>query len=1042
MGFAIARFGLDNTRFTATFLILTLVAGLGQFLIFPRQEDPAIVIREAVITTQYPGMAPADVELLITRPIEAELRTMPQIKDLWSDSKPGESVLHVSLRDQYDHLDQVWQRMRNKLLDLQPSLPEGTLGPFVNDELGVVSMATIALWSDGFSLAEMQETALEIRDRLYTLEGIREVSLWGLHDEWVLLDFSAAKLAQTGINLGQIVDTLTRQNRILPGGRFAVAGQEVLVAPSGHFRAFEDIGQVLIQVPNTTQSVPLKDLLEIRRGYAEPAEDKAYFNGRRAIMIDVSAIPGINTVAFGQRLRARVGDLESRLPIGYRLEFATFQPELVEQAVNGALVNVYQTLVIVLVVVMLFLGLRTGLIVGAFVPLVLLFGLLFMRLFGIAFERISIASAIIALGMLVDNAIVNAEQIRSLLAAGTARAEACLTASRKLAIPLLTSSLTTILAFVPMLLLEGSAGEYAFSLPMVVIILLLSSWFLAMYQIPFLSYWFLRAPSPPAASAGAPPREGRLVAGYRRLLRGLLRARYGVILATLGMLVGGGWIAASRVVPEMFGYAERNQFLVYLDHPAGYSLEATDEQVRQFTAWLRDPAENPEITDVVAYVGNGGPRFILVLDPFDPDPHRSFLLVNTQRNDQVAEVVERVRDQAPARFPAVDVRVKRMWTNGEDPGLVEIRLKGEDAEILYAKGRELTDRLRALPGTRNVRNNWENKILQATVEIDQARARRVGISTAEVGDSLQTFLDGLAPTTYREGEQEIPLVLRARAEERDEGGDFVNVRIRSQGGETDIPLSQVAVVQPGWEFMRIARHNQERCVTIELTHDWLLAPQLLEAVRPEIEALQLTEDFHWEVGGEVEFAQDTVPRLLQWVPHCLLAMFLLLLWQFNSLRNTLLMFFTLPLAFCGAILGLLGFQAPFDFFGILGLLSLAGIIINNGIVLIDEIETRRRQETDAYRALVEATLSRFRPIWMTTITTLLGVLPLILSQDPVFYSMAILIASGLLFGTVLSLGVVPVFYATLFGIRPQPAAPPPPAGAPADSSTTASGIPS
>ncbi len=1012
----ITRFGLDATRVTIVFIAMVLVGGLLKFATFPRQEDPPIVIREVVVSAMFPGMNPEDVGQLITRRIEAELRAMPEIEDIWSDSKTGVAIVHADTADEYDDVDAIWQRVRNRMLDLAPSLPAGTVGPFVNDEFGLVAVSTIALWSEGFTMGEMREVARDVRDRLYELDGIRKVELWGVHEEQVFLEFATAELSQLGISIEDIIGTLRRQNVVLPGGRYTVSGQDIIIEPSGSFQSIEDIENVLLAVPGTEQSVPLKDLLRIRRGFAEPASDLAYFNGKRAIVISVSITPGVNAVEFGERLKEKVLDLEARLPIGQVLDFATFQPALVQQAVDGALSNVYQTLVIVLIVVVAFLGMRTGLIVGSFVPMTMLMGLILMSFFGIELERISIASAIIALGMLVDNGIVTAEDIRNRLENGEERRTACLNTAGSLSVPLLTSSLTTILAFVPILMLTGQTGEYAFSLPVVVTILLLSSWFLSMYMTPFMCYHFMKVEVKAGGESAAAPYSGSVYVAYRGLLGKLLDKRYLVLVATFAVLAAGGFVG-SKLVREMFGHSDRNQFLIYVDLPAGYSIESTDEVLQRLTGWLSDESVNPEITGTIAYAGTGGPRFVLVLAPFDPDPHRAFIIANTETGDQVVEVAERVRSYIASSLPGVEGRVKRMWTTGEEPGFVEIRLYGSDPWPLYGKGVEFTDRLRAMPGITDIRNNWENTVIKAPVLIDQARARRAGISSRQVANSLQAFIDGIKASEYREGDQAIPIIMQSVAEERSRGSDIYNVRVLGgkQGG--DVPLSQIGDFSGGWEFSRIARRNQERAVTVEFKHEVLKAPELLEAVIPEIEALGLGEDFRWEVGGEIEQQAETMPKLFRYLPHCVFLIILLLIWQFNSFRRPGIILFTLPLAFVGALVGLFVFRAPFDFFGILGLLSLAGIIINNGIVLIDRIDIERNEGRDAYTAVIEAAVSRFRPICMTTITTILGVMPLIISHDPVFYSLALIIATGLAFGTLLTLGVVPVLYAVLFDAK-------------------------
>ena len=1018
----ITRFGLDSPRLTLVFIALVILAGIGQFINFPRQEDPPILIREVVVTAQFPGMSPEDVEQLITRHIEDDLRAMPEIDDIWSDSKTGIAVIHADTADRYDDVGAIWQKVRNRMLDLAPSLPKGTIGPVVNDEFGLVAVATIALTGEGFGMDEMRDTAWDLRDRLYELEGIRKIELWGVHDERVFLEYSATKLAQLGVSIDGIVKTLVDQNVVLPGGLFNVSGENLIIEPSGNFRSIEDIENLLVAVPGTQQSIFLKDVLNVRRGFAEPPKDLAFYNGERAIVISLSVIPGVNAVAFGEDLKARVNDLQANLPIGYSLDFATFQPDLVQKAVGGALLNVYQTLVIVLVVVIAFLGLRTGLIVGSFVPMTMLLGLIVMRFAGVELERISIASTIIALGMLVDNGIVTAEEIRNRLDAGEERRAACLNTAKALSVPLLTSSLTTIIAFMPIYLLTGDVGEYAVSLPVVIIILLMGSWFLSMYLTPYMCYWFMKPPKKEEGKDSPDdPYGGRIYVAYRALLASLIKGRYAVLAVIFAVLVGGGYLG-STLVREMFGHSDRNQFLIYVDLPAGYNIDTTQDVVQRLTDWLEDDEANPDITGSIAYVGTGGPRFVLVLAPFDPDPHRAFIIATTETGEQVPEAAERVRRFIAEQLPEAEGRVKRMWTTGPEPGFVEVRLYGPDVARLYEKGQEFTDALRAMPGTVDVRNNAENTVIKAEVIVDQTQARRVGVSSKEIANSLQAHIDGIRATDYREDDQAIPVVVRSQKQERDVGSDFYDVGVNSGAVGRVVPLSQIASINGAWEYSRISRRNQARVLTVEFKHETMKAMELLTAVTPDIESLNLGEGYHWEVGGEIEKQGETIPKLAKWLPHCAILMVVLLIWQFNSFRRPFIIAFTLPLAFIGAFIGLVLFRAPFDFFGILGLLSLAGIIINNGIVLIDRIDQERNAGRDAYNAVIEATVSRFRPIWMTTITTILGVMPLIISHDPVFYSLALIIATGLAFATVLTLGVVPVLYAVLFKVKQVQAA--------------------
>jgi multidrug efflux pump subunit AcrB len=1016
----ITRFALDTQRLTIVFIVTVVIFGLLQFLDFPRQEDPPIVIREIVVTAFFPGMEPADMEDLITRKLEEQIRTLPEIDEIWSDSKTGACIIHAETRDEYENLDVIWQKVRNKMSDIKPDLPEGTIGPFVNDEFGLTAVATIALWSDGFSMADMRLVARDIRDRLYELEGIRKVELYGVQEEQVFLHYSTTRLDQFGIKGTDLYNTLVQQNVVLPSGRIDAAGQDIVVEPTGNFKSIEDIENLLITIPDTQQTIKLKDILTVVRGYEDPPRSLAYYNGHPSIVISVSITPGVNSVDFGDRLKAKVAALEDDLPIGYVMEFATFQPDLVEVAVNGALSNVYQTLVIVLVVVMLFLGMRTGMIVGSFVPLTMMLGMIIMYGFGIELERVSIASAIIALGMLVDNGIVIAEDIRSRMERGEEKREACLASGRTLAIPLLTSSLTTILAFVPMLLIDGQTGEYAYSLPMVVIILLLSSWFLSMYMTPCMCFWFMKVDTKKKSgrkqAEGKDPYDGKFYRVYRGLLTVILRMRYMVVIAGAAVLVIGG-IVGSLLTKEFFGPSERNQFLVYLDMPAGTRIGATDQAVQQLTTWLADDETNPEITSTIAYVGTGGPRFFLVLSPVDPDPNVAFLVVNTQTPDQVPPLVEKTRTYIADHIPGANGRVKRMWMGSQEPGFLEIRLKGMDPEVLYAKGNQLTAAIKALPGSLDVRSNWWNKVFKVRILVDQTRARRAGVTSEDIALSLQGHMDGLKVTEYREGDLAIPVMARSMAEDRETLNDLWNLSVGSRHTGNRVPLTQIADISAEWDFNRIARHDQERTLTVEAKHETLKAEELLETVEPMIAALDLGEDYRWEVGGEIESRNETLGKLARFLPTCVFGIVVLLIWQFNSFRRPAIIFFTIPLAFTGAFFGLVIMRAPFDFFGMLGLLSLAGVIINNGIVLIDKIDTETAAGAPPTEAIMTAAMSRFRPILMTTVTTVLGVMPLIISVDPLFYAMAVILGAGLIFGTVLTLGLVPALYAVFYRVK-------------------------
>ncbi len=1024
----ITEFAISINRITILVLIGIPLLGLLVFLDYPRQEDPSIEIRQAVVTAFQPGMNVYLFEDLITRRLEEKIREIGEVKDLWSSTKDGRTIIHVEVADWVSGADipAVWQDLRNKMSDVAPELPAGTTGPFVNDRFGLTAVATIALWSDGFSLEDMRRVARDVRRQLDGLRGVETIELFGVQQERVFLDVSNARLAQLGIQPNVIVDTLRAQNLILPGGVINAEGQNIIIEPSGAFRDVSDIESVLIPIPASGQTIPLKDVAHVTRDYVDPPDRPVFYNGQPAIVISVSLLDGVNAVEFGDRLTRRIKEIEQTLPLGYVLEYATYQPALVERAVNGAVSNLAQTLIIVLIVVVLFLGIRTGLIVGSFIPMTMLLALVGMSIWNVELQRMSIATMIIALGMMVDNAIVIAESMRNRFEAGEDRKEAAIATGRELGLPLLTSTLTTILAFMPIALAEGSAGEYTLSLGQVVILVLLGSWFMSLYMTPTMSFWFLKVKQRDGASAGneAALYDSGFYRSYRRVLETILRHRILCLAGVLAFLAG-TILAARWLTNEFFPPNDRNQFLAYVDLEAGSHIDETARVLQTLGAWLHDKSVNPEVTNTVAYAGSGGPRFFLSLAPINPDPHVSFMLVETESNEQVPEVIERTRRFILDNYPEAEGRVTAMWLGPTETGLVEVRISGPDEHVLQAKADALLRAFHAVPGTIDIRQDWENPVLTVKVVVDQARARRAEVTSADIATSLNAFVSGGRVTDYREGDSVIPVVLRGDEDERTQLASLFGINVYSQATGRNVPLSQVADISGVWAPYRINRRNLARTITVSAKHPHLKADQLLEEVQPALANLDLPPSYHWEIGGELEGAAEARGHLFANFPLAGFLILLLLVWQFNSFRRAGIILFSIPLAFSGAVLALLAFGAPFGFMPLLGLLSLAGIITNNGIVLIDSIERNRTNGLDTYSAIVQAAISRLRPILLMTITTIPGLMPLIVWRDPLFYGLAIVIAGGVLIGTVLTLIVTPVMYSLLFRApAPTPSAAP------------------
>jgi multidrug efflux pump subunit AcrB len=1016
----ITAFSLNNSRTVIMTLLVVIVGGISAFISLPKLEDPYITIREAVVVATYPGMPVEQVERLITRPIEEEIRSIGEVDEIKdSTSKVGESLIHVTIRDEVpsENLPATWKLLRNRMADVVPRLPEGTNGPMVNDTFGDTSVATIALWSDGFSMAQMHETARQIRERLNLLDGIMKVDLTGVQDERIYLEMSNARITQLGIDLADIGRTLREQNVLLPGGSLNLEGVDVILETQGRFQSMEEIEEVLIPISGTRATIPLRDIATVRRGYVEPIDNPAYYNGHQAIVLSVFLLGGVDAVEFGERLKQKVGEIEQSLPWGYELEFATYQPTLIKKSVNGMVINVIESVIIVLGVVMLLLGFRTGLIVGSFIPLVMLFGILVMSVLGINIERMSLATMIIALGMFVDNAIVVSDDIKVNLATGMDRKEAVLKTGSSLTIPLLTSTLTTVFAFGPILLQIGQAGDYTSSLGSVMIILLLGSWFFSMFSSTSMCYWFLEHPTVENADKQQveDPYQGKFYQLYRKILELSLRYRYST-LAVTGAIFAVAVYALTFIPQAFFPGGDRNQYLIYLDLPAGTRIEETDRTVRELSEWLLNKDQNPEITGTIGYVGNGGPRFFLSLSPVDPDPFAGFLIVNTESGKEVPELVDRTRQYILDHFPNARGRVKSMWLGGTETGLLEVRLSGPDIDVLNEQAEQLMATLAGIPGTIDIKQDWNNRVIVGKADVDQTRARRAGVTSKGVADALQFFVDGATTTEYDLGNVQIPIVGRGNEAERYSPESLRTIGIRTSAGDS-VPLNQVADVYTVGELDRIVRYNQERTITVSAKNQVLKASELFAGVKPALEGMEFPEHHYWRVGGELEDSAKAQKNLAQWLLPCFGGIVFLLVWQFNSIRRAGIIILTMPLVLVGTVVGLMVMQADFGFMVILGLLALAGSIVNNGIVMIDKIETNRREGQTPYDAVVNSAVSRFRPILLSVSTTMLGFLPLIINRDPLFYGMASVMFFGLGIGSLFTLNYVPALYSIFFRVK-------------------------
>ncbi len=791
----LTRFGLERSRFTVTVMAGLLVFGIALYPNFPKREDPVVVIRTAVVSAQFPGMAPERMENLVAVPIERKIRELAEVKDVRTLATEGSLIIYVDLKDEVGNVNATWQRLRDKMDDVKVELPNGTLGPFVNSDFGDVAIATIAITAEGFSFRDMKDAAEDFRKKLYQLQGVAKVDLLGVQDERVWLEIDTRKLGSVGVQLNALIKDLQAQNVVLPSGNIDADGTRVLLETSGDFPNVRAIETMLTRVGTTDSLVRLADLVTVRRGYVSPKVKPIYFNGRPAVVLSIVMQPDQDVTQLGERLRAAARNYEASLPIGYVIDFATYQAEQVRTSVNSALSNVAQTFVVVGALVIVFLGLRAGLVAAMIVPFAVMFAVIGMRVLGIAIEQVSIAAIIIALGLLVDNGVVMVEDIMSRVDNGVPANDAALAAGEQYAFPLLVSSVTTVAAFLPLFLLSGASGEYAFSLAAVVALTLTGSWIAALYILPALTVWFLgRSRRPQQATSSSTPAQ----ALYASILG--VTIRFSVVVACVCFALVALAVTQFKWLPkQMFPLSERNQFLIYMNMPDGTDISQTETRALEISKWLADPKQNPEIVSNILYIGDGGPRFYLTLTPVPPDPAAAFFLVNTKDYQGAIRAADRAWKYLYENHPEARFKIKRLAMGSVEAGIVDVEISGPDADRLLALGAQVRSLFQAAPGIRDNDDDWGNKVLKVVIDINQDRVRQLGITSEEITQTLKTYFSGSAVSIYREGDNTIPIALRAGAATYQSLEGLTSATFAKNG--TLIPLAQIATLTNRFRFL-------------------------------------------------------------------------------------------------------------------------------------------------------------------------------------------------------------------------------------------------
>lgn len=1016
----VTRFAIQNNRVTLIALAVICVAGYQAFLTLPQAEDPGFTIRTAVVITYFPGANPQRVEDLVTDKLEKAIQELPELDAVRSQSTTGVSVVTVDIKEEYRDMRPIWDNLRRKVEKAERELPDGIRGPFVNDEFGDTFGSIIAVTGDGYSYADLKDVAFDVRDMLLQLEDAGRIEMHGVQEERVFIEFNGARLAELGLSVGQLQQQLEAQNILIPGGSVSTGIERIELEPSGSFESIDDLASTVIRSSGEGGLIYLEDVATISRGYNDPPASLMRANGFPAVGVAVSTKSTGNIVRHGEQILALVDRLRNEYTAGLELSVVAFQPQVVERKVDDFVANVLQAIGIVLLAMLLMLGPRTGMVVASLIPAAMLMSLAIMQQLDIGLNQMSLAALIIALGMLVDNAIVMSESIMVEMAAGKAAIEAAVDSARELKIPLLTSSLTTSAAFLPIYLAESTVGEYTNQLFTVVTIALLSSWALALTVIPLLCVLFLRVER--AKTDGS--FDGWLYRYYRRTLITSLRFRWIAIAAVFGLF----YVAMQgfAYIPSIFfPPSDKPMFTVELEAPTGTAIERTEQIVEAVEMFIRNDlatgADRAEgVVSWSAYVGRGAPRFTLSYGPEQTRPEYAYMIVNTTSTEIVPEVRERLNAFLAQSFPGLRTVIQSLQNGPVVRHPIEIRLMGDDVDRLFTIVEELKTHLRETPGLQSIGDDWGNRTKKIVVDVDNARARRAGLSNHDVAVSLMSNLSGFDVTDYREGDEVIPVTIRSKNDDRRQIATLETLNVYSQSTGRSVPLQAVADLEVVWQPAKIFRRNRLKAVTVFANlAPGVTATDAMTEITPWIEARFPTWPlgFHHEFGGEQEASGDGNQSIAEKLPIAGLAIILLLVGQFNSIRRPLIILLTIPLGLIGVVIGLLLTGSYMGFMTFLGIISLAGIVINNAIVLLDRIQIEIEQNgLVENRAVIEAAQRRLRPILLTTVTTVGGLIPLWLGGGVMFEPMAIAILFGLIFATALTLGVVPVLYAIFFRV--------------------------
>ncbi|MEC4721830.1 efflux RND transporter permease subunit [Noviherbaspirillum sp. CPCC 100848] len=1025
-GFNLSRWALEHIPLTRYLIVALLIGGVLSYGRLGQDEDPPFTFRAMVVRAIWPGATSLQMAEQVTDKLEKKLQETPYIDTIRSYSKPGETLIILQLRESTPPKDvpAAWYQVRKKIGDIRNTLPGGVLGPFFNDEFGDTYGSIFAISADGFSYSEMKDYADFVRQQFLKVPSVSKVEMFGVQDEKINIEFSHKKFAQLGIGFDAIVNQINAQNAVEASGVLVTPTDNLQVRVTGAMASARELENLELRANGTT--FRLGDFATVRREYKDPPQDKMRFNGKEVIGLGISMERGGDIIALGRNLEATVDLLKAKLPVGIELQRVSDQPKAVSSSVNEFLRTLAEAVLIVLAVSFIALGLHTkplrldvrpGLVVALTIPLVLAVTFLFMRIFNIDLHKISLGALIIALGLLVDDAIIAVEMMVRKMEEGFSRFDAATFAYTSTAMPMLTGTLITAAGFLPIGLAKSAAGEYTFSMFSVNALALIISWFVAVLFTPYIGYILLKVK--PASDAGGHHElfDSPFYNRFRRIVNWCVEWRKTTILLTLCVFLL-GVIGFRFIEQQFFPDSSRPELMVEMWLPEGSSFKATESQAKKFEAFI---GKQDGVESVTSYVGTGSPRFYLPLDQIFPQTNVSQIVV-LARDLKAREALRlKIAQVFESDFPGVRGRVKLLPNGPPVPYPVQFRVTGYEVDKVRAIADQVKEIMRANPNAVGVNDNWNESVKVVRLDVDQDKLRALGVSSQSLMRAANTILTGTTVGQYREDNKLIDIVVRQPVEERSTITALQQANLQSSSGRA-IPLAQVARVSFVWEPGVVWREGREWAITVQSdVVDGIQGPTVSSQINPALDKVRaaLPAGYRIELAGAAADSGKAQESIAANVPLVIFIIFTLLMLQLHSFSRALLVFLTGPLGVAGAAMALLLLQRPFGFVAQLGVIALFGMIIRNSVILVDQIEHDIAQGEAPWNAIVESAVRRFRPIILTAAAAVLAMIPL--SRSVFWGPMAVAIMGGLVIATALTLLFLPALYATWFRVKkPEP----------------------